>query len=128
MPRDLGVLTQARAGDEGSTLTGQLVALFAVAVGIIILNVFAPQILVGQIAPELGLGAAAAGLVATRLGSTKCQARSKRSSSAPWVFRLRTSSSSFMCCLGASSVTRRLTRARLFGRADPTTSAPTNIP
>jgi len=64
MPRDLGVLTQARAGDEGSTLTGQLVALFAVAVGIIILNVFAPQILVGQIAPELGLAAAAAGLVA----------------------------------------------------------------
>jgi predicted MFS family arabinose efflux permease len=64
MPRNLEVLTQARARDEGSTITGQLVALFAAAVGIIILNVFAPQILVGLIAPELGLGTATAGLVA----------------------------------------------------------------
>src|SRR5262249_16675911 len=64
MPRNLEVPTQARARDEGSTITGQLVALFAAAVGIIILNVFAPQILVGLIAPELGLGTAAAGLVA----------------------------------------------------------------
>jgi len=46
------------------TIKGHAVALFAAAVGIIILNVFAPQILVGLIAPELGLGAAATALVA----------------------------------------------------------------
>ena len=64
MPADLEALAEARARDHGSTMTGQLIALFAVAVGIIILNVFAPQILVGLIAPELGLGTGAAGLVA----------------------------------------------------------------
>ena len=62
--RTVIVAPQAWARNEGSTITGQLVALFATAVGIIILNVFAPQILVGLIAPELGLGGAAAGLVA----------------------------------------------------------------
>jgi len=64
MSRDLEMLTQAPARDEGSTITGPLVGLFALAVGLIILNVFAPQILVGLIAGEFGLGAAPAGLVA----------------------------------------------------------------
>src|SRR2546422_630105 len=64
MPNELKVLTPTRAGDESETITGPLISLFAVAVGIIILNIFAPQILVGLIAPELGLAPSAAGLVA----------------------------------------------------------------
>src|SRR5882724_924218 len=64
MSSDLQLLTPAWAGDKGQTITAPLVGLFAAAVGIIILNIFAPQILVGLIAPELGLAASAAGLVA----------------------------------------------------------------
>ena len=64
MSNNLEVYTQVRLGDESSTLTGGLVALFALAVGVIILNVFAPQILAGLVASEFGLGAAATGLVA----------------------------------------------------------------
>src|SRR5260370_13489238 len=64
MSCDHEVLTSAQAGDEGQTITVPLIALFAASVGIIILNIFAPQILVGLVAPELGLGTGAAGLVA----------------------------------------------------------------
>jgi predicted MFS family arabinose efflux permease len=45
-------------------LSGPLTALFAIAVGVIVTNLFAPQTLVGLIGPSLGLDAAGNGLVA----------------------------------------------------------------
>jgi hypothetical protein len=42
MYRNVEVITQARPRDEG--ITGRLVALFALAVGLIIINVFAPSL------------------------------------------------------------------------------------
>src|SRR2546425_11954874 len=45
-------------------ITGLLTLLFAIAVGVIITNLFAPQTLVGLIGPSLGLTAAAGGFVA----------------------------------------------------------------
>ena len=46
------------------TISGALTALFAVAVGVIVTNLFAPQTLAGLIGPSLGLSTAASGLVA----------------------------------------------------------------
>lgn len=46
-------------------MSGRLTALFALAVGVIVVNLFAPQTLTGLIGPSLGFGAGAAGLVAT---------------------------------------------------------------
>jgi predicted MFS family arabinose efflux permease len=45
-------------------ITGPLTVLFAAAVGVIVTNLFAPQILVGPISLSLGLGEAGTGLVA----------------------------------------------------------------
>ncbi|ETR77464.1 MFS transporter [Afipia sp. P52-10] len=45
-------------------ITARLTLLFAAAVGIIVINLFVPQTLVGLIGPSLGLGASAASLVA----------------------------------------------------------------
>jgi len=45
-------------------ITGQLTLLFAIAVGVIVTSLFAPQTLVGLIGPSLGLTAAAGGFVA----------------------------------------------------------------
>jgi predicted MFS family arabinose efflux permease len=51
-------------------ITGPLTLFFAIAVGVIVTNLFAPQTLIGLIGPSLGLDAAAGGLVpmATLLG------------------------------------------------------------
>lgn len=48
-----------------SEIPGRLTALFALAVGVIVVNLFAAQTLTGLIGPSLGFGAGAAGLVAT---------------------------------------------------------------
>jgi predicted MFS family arabinose efflux permease len=45
-------------------ITGRLTLLFAVAVGVIVMNLFAPQTMVGLIGPSLGLTAATSSLVA----------------------------------------------------------------
>jgi predicted MFS family arabinose efflux permease len=58
--------TVAAAPDEVEVgLTRPLILLFAVSVGIIVTNVFAPQTLVGLIGPAFGLTTAGSGLVAT---------------------------------------------------------------
>jgi predicted MFS family arabinose efflux permease len=59
-----------RIDQRPAILTGPLTVLFAVAVGVIVTNLFAPQPLVGLIGPSLGFDAAASGLVsmATLLG------------------------------------------------------------
>ncbi|MDQ0468034.1 MFS transporter [Labrys wisconsinensis] len=53
------------AASRSDTITGPLTLLFAVATGVIVTNLFAPQTLVGMIGPALGLQATASGLVAT---------------------------------------------------------------
>lgn len=47
-----------------ASITGWQVSLFAVAVGVIVTNLFAPQTLVGLIGPAFGFGAGTGGLVA----------------------------------------------------------------
>lgn len=47
------------------TATRSFIWLGAIATGVIVTNLFAPQILVGQIGPSLGMGAQAAGMVST---------------------------------------------------------------
>jgi predicted MFS family arabinose efflux permease len=55
----------SRIDQRPAVLTGPLTVLFAVAVGMIVTNLFAPQPLVGLIGPSFGFDAAANGLVAT---------------------------------------------------------------
>lgn len=55
----------SRIDQRSIALTGPLTVLFATAVGVIVINVFAPQTLVGVIGPSLGFDTAADGLVAT---------------------------------------------------------------
>jgi len=68
-----GVITPATSETTGCpaavkqpeiVITGQLTLLFAIAVGVIVTSLFAPQTLVGLIGPSLGLTAAAGGFVA----------------------------------------------------------------
>jgi predicted MFS family arabinose efflux permease len=47
-----------------TAITRSLTLLFAVAVGVIVINLFSPQTLVGLIGPSLGIGAAGSGLIA----------------------------------------------------------------
>jgi predicted MFS family arabinose efflux permease len=47
------------------TITRPMILLFALAVGVIVTNLFAPQTLVGPIGAALGIGAGSSGLVAT---------------------------------------------------------------
>jgi predicted MFS family arabinose efflux permease len=54
----------SRIDHRPATLTGPMTVLFAVAVGVIVTNLFAPQPLVGLIGPSLGFDAASGGLVA----------------------------------------------------------------
>jgi hypothetical protein len=49
---------------RSATLTTPLIVLFATAIGVIVVNLFAPQTLVGLIGPSLGFDAAASGLIA----------------------------------------------------------------
>ena len=49
----------------GDAIAGPLTLLFAIAVGVIVTNLFAPQTLVGLIGPSLGFEAAGGGFVAT---------------------------------------------------------------
>ncbi|HEV2675248.1 MAG TPA: MFS transporter [Aliidongia sp.] len=55
------------AADERAAdlISGPMTLLFAIAVGVIVTNLFAPQTLVGLIGPSLGIGAGGSGLVAT---------------------------------------------------------------
>jgi len=46
-------------------ISGPLTFLFALSTGVIVVNLFAPQILVGDIGPSLGFSSVAAGLIAT---------------------------------------------------------------
>ncbi len=55
----------SRIDQRSVAITGPLTVLFAIAVGVIVTNVFAPQTLAGVIGPSLGFDAAADGLVAT---------------------------------------------------------------
>jgi predicted MFS family arabinose efflux permease len=61
-------------------LTGLLTLLFAIAVGVIVTNLFAPQTLVGLIGPSLGFTSAAGGFVAmvTLLGDAGDQTLGRR--------------------------------------------------
>ena len=68
-----GVLTPATSETTGCpaaekhpeiVITGPLTLLFAIAVGVIVTNLFAPQTLVGLIGPSLGFTAAAGGFLA----------------------------------------------------------------
>jgi predicted MFS family arabinose efflux permease len=62
---DTALTIVSAAGNQPDTvISGLLTLLFAIAVGVIVTNVFAPQTLVGLIGPSLGLSAAASGLVA----------------------------------------------------------------
>jgi predicted MFS family arabinose efflux permease len=56
---------RAAKPQPANSITGPLILLFAVAVGVIVTNIFAPQTLVGLIGPSLGFNAAGGGLVAT---------------------------------------------------------------
>jgi predicted MFS family arabinose efflux permease len=47
------------------TITRPMILLFAIAAGVIVTNLFAPQTLVGPIAASLGIGARSSGLIAT---------------------------------------------------------------
>ncbi|MER9236169.1 MFS transporter [Mesorhizobium sp. M0622] len=59
------VLTERTAESQISdTISGRTTLLFATAVGVIVINLFAPQTLIGLIGPSLGLGGAEGGLVA----------------------------------------------------------------
>lgn len=57
--------TTAALGAEATPLTRSFVLLDAVAVGVIVTNLFAPQILVGLIGPSLGMSAVQAGMIST---------------------------------------------------------------
>ena len=58
-------ITDAASGmSRADSITGWQVFLFAVAVGVIVTNLFAPQTLVGMIGPAFGFGAGTGGLVA----------------------------------------------------------------
>lgn len=61
-PPDLSV--PASGPDNAVAMTPRLTLLFAVAVSVIVLNLFAPQTLVGLVGPSLGLRPAQSGLVA----------------------------------------------------------------
>ena len=54
-----------RRDEPAVRITGPLTLLFAIAVGVIVTNLFAPQTLVGLIGPSLGIDAVGSGLVAT---------------------------------------------------------------
>src|SRR5689334_17000249 len=54
----------AAVAPRSDVITGPLTLLFAIAVGVIVTNLFAPQTLVGLIGPSFGFDASAGGLVA----------------------------------------------------------------
>jgi len=60
----LATVCPAPERDPEIVITGPLTLLFAIAVGVIVTNLFAPQTLVGVIGPSLGFTAAAGGFVA----------------------------------------------------------------
>jgi predicted MFS family arabinose efflux permease len=64
----MSVTSETIVADPGEAevgLTRPLILLFAVSVGIIVTNVFAPQTLIGLIGPAFGLTTAGSGLIAT---------------------------------------------------------------
>lgn len=66
MPRTNDVLLRETTDDRpAETITGPLTLLFAIAVGVIVTNLFAPQTLVGVIGPSFSIDAGGSGLVAT---------------------------------------------------------------
>ena len=81
---DTALTIVSAAGNQPDTvISGLLTLLFAIAVGVIATNVFAPQPLVGLIGPSLSLTAAASGFVVmlTWLGYSSS---SRHSLSRPW--------------------------------------------
>ena len=56
--------SHAASQTQAHTITGKLTVLFAVAVGVIVTNLFAPQTLIGLIGPSLGMSPAEGSLVA----------------------------------------------------------------
>ncbi len=64
MPATSNPVCQTTAETSPHTITPGLTLLFAVSVGVIVTNVFAPQTLVGMIAPSLGMPEAGTGLIA----------------------------------------------------------------
>ena len=59
------LLRETTDGRPAETITGPLILLFAIAVGTIVTNLFAPQTLIGPIGRSLGIDPGASGLIAT---------------------------------------------------------------
>jgi predicted MFS family arabinose efflux permease len=62
---DAATTCEAAEREPANAITGPLTLLFAVAVGVIVTNLFASQTLIGLIGPSLGFDAAGGGLIAT---------------------------------------------------------------